>query len=203
MCAIHGATVENTLFEDGDGSNTFRAFNPTQAEETYSMVTANCFGISVFRGRRYLPIHVFVPVAGLWASSIGVVGLALNLCGWGPINHRGNRESRCVSSVHRLPQTGLACLYCRADECIRNSYYRYLPPHETWVCSVVARSFADLLAASPLRMAPIEVRDQTGDTLWPVGVDFAWISQTRLLISVAHPGIGFWLNFCGEFPSLR
>jgi photosystem II P680 reaction center D2 protein len=40
LCAIHGATVENTLFEDGDGANTFRAFNPT-AEETYSMVTAN------------------------------------------------------------------------------------------------------------------------------------------------------------------
>ena len=33
LCAIHGATVENTLFEDGDGANTFRAFNPTQAEE--------------------------------------------------------------------------------------------------------------------------------------------------------------------------
>jgi len=41
LCAIHGPAVENTLFEDGDGSNTFRAFNPTQAEETYSMVTAN------------------------------------------------------------------------------------------------------------------------------------------------------------------
>ncbi|KVH87975.1 Acetyl-CoA carboxylase carboxyl transferase, beta subunit, partial [Cynara cardunculus var. scolymus] len=37
LCAIHGATVENTLFEDGDGANTFRAFNLTQAEETYSM----------------------------------------------------------------------------------------------------------------------------------------------------------------------
>ncbi|MCD7468360.1 hypothetical protein HAX54_006444 [Datura stramonium] len=36
LCAIHGATVENTV-EDGDGANTFRAFNPTQAEETYSM----------------------------------------------------------------------------------------------------------------------------------------------------------------------
>jgi len=33
LCAIHGATVENTLFEDGD-IHTFRAFNPTQAEET-------------------------------------------------------------------------------------------------------------------------------------------------------------------------
>nr|GEU63636.1 photosystem II CP43 protein, chloroplastic [Tanacetum cinerariifolium] len=43
LCTIHGATVENTLFKDGDGANTFRAFNPTQAEETYSMVTANRF----------------------------------------------------------------------------------------------------------------------------------------------------------------
>jgi photosystem II P680 reaction center D2 protein len=30
LCAIHGATVENVLFEDGDGINTFRAFNPSQ-----------------------------------------------------------------------------------------------------------------------------------------------------------------------------
>jgi hypothetical protein len=27
------------------GANTFRAFNPTQAEETYSMVTANLSGL--------------------------------------------------------------------------------------------------------------------------------------------------------------
>ncbi|MFS7928578.1 putative photosystem II [Helianthus anomalus] len=46
--AIYGATVENTLFEDGDGANTFRAFNPTQAEETYSMVTANRFWSQIF-----------------------------------------------------------------------------------------------------------------------------------------------------------
>ncbi|KAJ6741240.1 PHOTOSYSTEM II D2 PROTEIN [Salix purpurea] len=50
LCAIHGATVENTLFEDGDGANTFRAFNPTQAEETYSMVTANRFWSPNFWG---------------------------------------------------------------------------------------------------------------------------------------------------------
>jgi photosystem II P680 reaction center D2 protein len=43
LCAIHGTTVKNTLFEDGDDANTFCAFNPTQAEETYSMVTANHF----------------------------------------------------------------------------------------------------------------------------------------------------------------
>jgi photosystem II P680 reaction center D2 protein len=43
LCAIHGATVENTLYEDGDASTTFRAFTPTQSEETYSMITANRF----------------------------------------------------------------------------------------------------------------------------------------------------------------
>jgi len=29
LCAIPGGTVENTLLEDGDGANLFRAFNPT------------------------------------------------------------------------------------------------------------------------------------------------------------------------------
>ncbi|KAL8256166.1 hypothetical protein R6Q59_031233 [Mikania micrantha] len=51
LCAIHGATVENTLFEDGDGANIFRAFYSTQAEETYSMVTANLKAI--FRSGRF------------------------------------------------------------------------------------------------------------------------------------------------------
>jgi photosystem II P680 reaction center D2 protein len=30
LCAIYDATVENILFEDGDGTNTFRPFNPNQ-----------------------------------------------------------------------------------------------------------------------------------------------------------------------------
>jgi hypothetical protein len=30
LYAIHGATAENILFEDGYGVNTFRVFNPTQ-----------------------------------------------------------------------------------------------------------------------------------------------------------------------------
>uniref|UniRef100_A0A803M6L1 Photosystem II D2 protein n=1 Tax=Chenopodium quinoa TaxID=63459 RepID=A0A803M6L1_CHEQI len=84
LCAIHGATVENTLFEDGDGANTFRAFNPTQAEETYSMVTANRFWSQIFgvgfSNNRWLHFFMlFVPVTGLWMSALGVVGLALNL----------------------------------------------------------------------------------------------------------------------------
>jgi photosystem II P680 reaction center D2 protein len=30
LCAIYNATVENTLFENGDSTNTFRTFNPNQ-----------------------------------------------------------------------------------------------------------------------------------------------------------------------------
>ncbi|KAL4190792.1 hypothetical protein AMTRI_Chr07g77510 [Amborella trichopoda] len=48
LCAIHGAIVENPLFEDGDGANTLCAFNPTQAEETYLMVLANRFWFQIF-----------------------------------------------------------------------------------------------------------------------------------------------------------
>ncbi|KAJ0743943.1 putative photosystem II [Helianthus annuus] len=85
LCVIHGATVENTLFEDGDGVNTFRAFNLTQAEEAYSMVTANrfvsqMFGVA-FSNKRWLHFFMlFVPVTGLRMSALGIVGLALNLC---------------------------------------------------------------------------------------------------------------------------
>jgi photosystem II P680 reaction center D2 protein len=83
LCAIMGA-VENTLFEDGDAANTFRAFTPTQSEETYSMVTANRFWSQIFgvafSNKRWLHFFMlFVPVTGLWTSAIGIVGLALNL----------------------------------------------------------------------------------------------------------------------------
>jgi photosystem II P680 reaction center D2 protein len=54
LCAIHGATVENTLFEDGDGANTFRAFNPTQAEETYSMVITLPSHVGIHVEKSYL-----------------------------------------------------------------------------------------------------------------------------------------------------
>ncbi|EFJ05007.1 hypothetical protein SELMODRAFT_137879 (mitochondrion) [Selaginella moellendorffii] len=82
--ATHGATVENTLFEDGDGANTFRASNPTQSEETYSMVTANRFwsqtsGVAPPNKRRSHFPMLFVPVTGSRMSAIGVVGLAPNL----------------------------------------------------------------------------------------------------------------------------
>ncbi|KAL3538015.1 hypothetical protein ACH5RR_001381 [Cinchona calisaya] len=84
LCAIHGATIENNLFEDGNGANTFCAFNPTQVEETYSMVTANCFWSQIFGvtfyNKRWLHFFIlFVLVTGLWISALGVVGLALNL----------------------------------------------------------------------------------------------------------------------------
>ena len=46
LSAIHGVTVENTLYEDGEMSNTFKAFDGTQEEETYSMVTVQPFLVS-------------------------------------------------------------------------------------------------------------------------------------------------------------
>jgi photosystem II P680 reaction center D2 protein len=79
----HGATVENTLFEDGDAANTFRAFTPTQSEETYSMVTANRFWSQIFgvafSNKRWLHFFMLFVPTGLWTSAIGIVGLALNL----------------------------------------------------------------------------------------------------------------------------
>ena len=47
LSAIHGATVVNTIYRDGSSFSTFRAFSPTQPEETYSMVTANRFWAQV------------------------------------------------------------------------------------------------------------------------------------------------------------
>ncbi|CAM6078413.1 unnamed protein product [Sphagnum tenellum] len=84
LCVIHSTTVENTLFEDGDGANTFRAFNPTQSKETYSMVTTNCFWSQIFdvafSNKCWLHFFMlFVPITSLWMSVIRVVGLALNL----------------------------------------------------------------------------------------------------------------------------
>jgi len=84
LSAIHGVTVENTLYEDGEQANTFKAFDSTQEEETYSMVTANRFWSQIFgvafSNKRWLHFFMlFVPVMGLWVSSIGIIGLALNL----------------------------------------------------------------------------------------------------------------------------
>ncbi|OMP13851.1 Photosynthetic reaction centre, L/M [Corchorus olitorius] len=81
LCAIHGATVENTLFEDGDGANTFRAFNPTQAEETYSMVTANRFWVFVLGWRLKISLmktlyslRRFYPVETLFNGTLALAG---------------------------------------------------------------------------------------------------------------------------------
>ena len=83
LSAIHGVTVENTLYQDGEQANTFKAFDSSR-RRTYSMVTANrywsqIFGIA-FSNKRWLHFFMlFVPVMGLWTSSIGIIGLALNL----------------------------------------------------------------------------------------------------------------------------
>jgi photosystem II P680 reaction center D2 protein len=73
--------IENTLFEDGDAANTFRAFTPTQSEETQWLlltVSGHRFWRSILK-QTLVTFHVIcVPVTGLWTSAI-IVGLALNL----------------------------------------------------------------------------------------------------------------------------
>ena len=51
---------------------------------TYSMVTANRFWSQIFgvafSNKRWLHFFMlFVPLAGMWTSSIGIIGLAFNL----------------------------------------------------------------------------------------------------------------------------
>ena len=84
LSAIHGATVINTIYQDRGAYTTFRPFSPTHPEETYSMVTANRFWSQIFgvafSNKRWLHFFMlFVPLAGMWTSSIGIIGLAFNL----------------------------------------------------------------------------------------------------------------------------
>ena len=89
LSAIHGATVMNTIYydaavQDARAYGTFRAFSPTQPEETYSMLTANRFWSQIFgvafSNKRWLHFFMlFLPVAAMWTSSIGIIGLGLNL----------------------------------------------------------------------------------------------------------------------------
>ena len=84
LSAIHGATVVNTIYQDGNSYSTFRAFSPTQPEETYSMVTANRFWSQVFgvafSNKRWLHFFMlFVSLSGLWVSLLGIVGPVFNL----------------------------------------------------------------------------------------------------------------------------
>jgi len=84
LSAIHGATAVNTLYQDGLGASTFRAFSPLQPEETYSMVTANRFWSQVFgvafSNKRWLHFFMLiVPLAGMLTSAFGIIGLAINM----------------------------------------------------------------------------------------------------------------------------
>ena len=77
LSAIHGATVINTLYQGARAYTTFRAFSPSQPEETYSMLTANRFWSQIFgvafSNKRWLHFFMlFVPLGGMWTSSIGI-----------------------------------------------------------------------------------------------------------------------------------
>ena len=74
----------NTIYQDGNSYSTFFASSPTQAEETYSMVIANrfwskVFGVAFSNKRSLHFFMLFVSLSGLWASLLGILGLAFNL----------------------------------------------------------------------------------------------------------------------------
>ncbi|KAL0904654.1 hypothetical protein M5K25_026783 [Dendrobium thyrsiflorum] len=74
LCVIHGATVENTLFKDGDGAHTFRAFNPTQAEETYSMVFVLGWQLRINLMKTLYSMKRFYTVETLFNGTLALVG---------------------------------------------------------------------------------------------------------------------------------
>jgi photosystem II P680 reaction center D2 protein len=80
-CAIHGATVENTLFEDGDAATTVRLHLHNQ-KKLIQWLPLTVSGHRFSRSLKQTLVTffmLFVPVTGLWTSAIGIVGLALNL----------------------------------------------------------------------------------------------------------------------------
>jgi len=74
LCAIHGATVENTLFEDGDASNTFRASTASGRNLLDGPTASGHRFLDRFQQALAALLLLFVPVTGLWMSAVGVVG---------------------------------------------------------------------------------------------------------------------------------
>ena len=91
LCAIHGATVQNTLYEDTsqytDGKIQIYNFQSirsyTGRRNLFNDYSKQILVTDIwycFSNKRFLHfLMLFVPVMGMWTSSIGIVGLALNL----------------------------------------------------------------------------------------------------------------------------
>ena len=81
LSAIHGVTVENTLYEDGEQANTFNTFDSTQEEETYQWLRRTAWSqiFGIFSNKPVAHFFILCSVMGLWTSSIRIIGLALNL----------------------------------------------------------------------------------------------------------------------------
>eukprot|EP00980_Cylindrotheca_fusiformis_P031176 scaffold25935_cov2061-Cylindrotheca_fusiformis.AAC.2 len=103
LCAIHGATVENTLFEDGDAANTFRAFTPTQSEETYSMVFVLGWPLKINHMKTLYSLRRYYHVETPFNSSIAGRDIESTGFAW----WSGNARLINVSVSHFVPEKPL------------------------------------------------------------------------------------------------
>jgi len=78
-CGFYGATVENTLFEDGDASNTFRAFNRLKRKKPTRWLPPTGSGHRHSLLQQALAALLHAVCAKWLVDERGVVGLALNL----------------------------------------------------------------------------------------------------------------------------
>jgi len=118
LCAIHGATVQNTLFEDGDAANTFRAFTPTQAEETYGWLLKISHMKTLYSLRRFY--HVETP----FNSTLGVAGRDIESTGfaWWSGNSRLINVSGKLLGAH-VAHAGLMVFWCGAMTLFEVAHY--------------------------------------------------------------------------------
>jgi hypothetical protein len=184
LCAIHGATVENT-FED-DGANTFRAFNPLKRKKLIQWLLQTVSGLKFWcnSNKRWLHFFMlFVPVTGLWMSALGVVGLALNLRAYDFVSQE-IRAAETQNLKHSIQKNQLL------NEGIRAWMAAQDQPHERSYS--LRRYHVETLFNGSLSV--VVVIKSTGFAWWSGNARLINLSGKLLGAHVAHAGLIVWRN---------